>query len=231
MRLTEDSLTVELPRQAQKMLSRVRDWYACLCFSKSSSNFLIQKSPEGFRTWRQDESGLVLAFTALCLPVILLIGVLVLQSGQLYVRQAQLQFLARQAANSALIPVAEILQAEAEENYKDTCDVEFPPGVCSSDDWTDFLTPAQAQSLAAQSSTINLVDDEANNFSVTQDPQALLDPRGVTTDFPVSPSPSDQLIVEVVITEPQTNWIGNILSPDDFNITATARSYLNLTSS
>lgn len=231
MRLIGRLQNSRLQRHEKKILRRVLTQYAYLRFFSLSLNSLFLSLSGGIIAWKKDESGLVLVFSALVLPIILLIGVLVLQSGQLYVRQAQLQFVARQAANSSLIPVAELLKLAAESNYQNTCNVEFPPGVCSSHDWTDFLTLTQAQNLTRQTSTVALVGSEVQSFATNTDPKALLRPEYLVVEFPFNVSDSSQAVARVRIIEPQTNWIGNILKSENYAIEVEARSYLNLQSS
>lgn len=176
----------------------------------------------------KDESGIVLPFTALVLPVILLIGLLVLQSGELYRRQAQLQFVARQAANSALVPAAGVLKTQAEVNYESTCNVEFPPGVCGSDNLFDFLNLAEAQGLMQQTSTRTLVQQEGQNFSLAADPKEALLTDFVTVEFPYEYAGGHQAVVRVSIAEPQTNWLGNLLSSENYQLRVEAQSFLSL---
>lgn len=178
--------------------------------------------------WWRDESGLVLALSALALPVILLVGVLILQSGALYHRQAQLQFMARQAANSALIPAATVLKNQAENNHDSTCSVEFPPSICSSDNLFDFLTLSEAQGLVQQASTQIVVQQEGKNFAVATDPSTSLRNEAITVEFPYNYQGGSHAVARVVITEEQISWLGNVLRPTNYALTVEAESFLPL---
>jgi hypothetical protein len=181
-----------------------------------------------FRFWLKDEDGLVLVFSALALPIILLLGVLVLQSGQLYERQAQLKFVARQAASSGLVPLAQKLQTQAELNYQAQCEVEFPPSICSASHWTAFLSASEAESLANQASMVAVVETAIREFVVTADPRAKLEPSAVEIIFPVSNGVADKIQARVELVEVQVSWLGHVLRPEDYAIKVDALSYLKL---
>lgn len=180
------------------------------------------------RLWRHDESGLVLAFTALLMPIILLLGVLIIQSGQLYIRQAELQFLARQAANSALMPVAKRIQTQALANRKALCSAEPPlPSLCSSLNWQDFLNETEIKNLVKSASVYQTVALEIETFSVGFDPQKKLQADFISFEFPLLEVP-DRLSVKVELVEPQTWWLGHILATDSYALKAQSLSYLSL---
>lgn len=183
-----------------------------------------------WRRWWEDKTGVVLAFSALVLPLILLFGVIVLQSGQLYIRQAELQFMVRQAVNSGLISLAQLLKAQAETNYQTQCAVEFPPSICGSKLWSDFLSPAEAQVFAQQPSTVALVNTEIRNFLHTVDSQSKQTLWEVQIIFPDPVAQSDRIMARVSLTESQTEWIGNVLSLENYFLKVEALSYLNLSS-
>lgn len=178
--------------------------------------------------WLADEDGVVLVFTALVLPVVLLVGVFILQSGELYRRQAELQFVAQQTANSVLIPVGEVLKNQAEVNFEATCNTEFPPSVCSSDSLFSFLSLGEIQNLIAQASTQNLISTEAQQFVVQADPQKSLQAEDVQFSFPHAYNGGRSATARIILTEPQTRWIGNFLRPEHYTIEVTAESFLKL---
>ncbi|NCP66870.1 hypothetical protein GW756_01015 [bacterium] len=183
-----------------------------------------------FWYWLSDQQGFVVAFTALVLPVILMLGVLVLQSGQLYIRQAQLQFSVRQAANSGLIPLAQALKAQAEANYQNSCEVEFPPDECDSSSWQDFLSSTEAHAMAAQANIYEAVESEVTQFLETTDPKLFLAAENLTLVFPVPNQGDHRISARVLLKERQISWLGNILRPEDYSIEVEALSYLNLES-
>jgi len=179
-------------------------------------------------SWWHDESGLVLAFSAILMPVILLLGVLIIQSGQLYVRQAELQFLSRQIANSALVPVAKQIQAQALVNRTTLCSVEPPlPSVCSSQNWQDFLNGEALKNLVESESVYQAVALEIETFAEAFDPQKKLQVESISFEFPLL-TVSDRLSVKVELAEPQTWWLGRILAADNYHLEAQSLSYLKL---
>lgn len=143
-----------------------------------------------------EEAGMVLVFSALVLPVLLLVAIFVLDSGQLYVRQGQLQHVARQAANSGILAFAEILQTRAAANYASLCEVEFPPGVCSSTNRFDFLSEAEVQLLAQSLSTQVAVTQAVQAYSKLYDPAERLADDQIIVEFPFE---SESLATEVKI--------------------------------
>lgn len=180
--------------------------------------------------WRHDQAGVVLVFSALVLPLILLFGVIILQSGQLYIRQAELQFRVRQAANSGLMSVAQSFKVQAEINYQTQCIVDFPPSICQLKLWSDFLTQAEAQELVNQSITQNLVNAEIQDFLQNADPKYHEARWEVDIIFPYLEIQSHRVAARVELTEPQIDWIGNVLSSENYFLKVEALSYLNLPS-
>ncbi len=175
------------------------------------------------KIWLQDESGFVLVFSGLALPVILLLAVVVIQTGQLYVRQAELQFMAQQSANSALLQLAGLVQTQAESNYRAQCSVFEPPFICSSDDWRDFITPAELQSLVNLPSTKTLIETEIQRFLGTSD--AIVQAAETSVVFPVFET-GNRVSAQVNIAETQTDWLGNVLRPNPYALQVQSKSYL-----
>lgn len=175
-----------------------------------------------------DKYGLVMAFTALILPLLLLLGVMGLQSGQLYVRQAQLQFLARQTANSALIPVSEMIEKKAKSNWSELCLVELPPVICSSNRWFDFISDTELAVLLKAKSTYLAVEAELQQFALENDPAQKLQPETIQFDFPVLDAVG-RASLRVEFIETQDSWIGNVLRADDYQIRVESLSYLSQT--
>ena len=126
------------------------------------------------------------------------------------------------------MPAAAALKERAEENYESTCDVDFPPGVCSSDNLFDFLTLGEMQGLLQSAGTRTAVQQEGQNFAVAADPQAELATEFITVSFPHEYPGGRQMAARVVITEPQTEWLGNLLRPEHYSISVEAESFLSL---
>jgi Flp pilus assembly protein TadG len=181
------------------------------------------------RNWLKDESGLVLVLTALVLPVILLLGTMVLQSGQSYQRQAQLQFLARQSANRALLKVSRHFENQARANYQSQCGVELPPSICSSDDWADFLSVSEAVALAQSDTLREEVKATVESFALQYDPAQALMVEAVRSEFPLTQI-ADRISLRVTFSEPLRNWVGAFNSPEEVTIEVESLSYLSLNS-
>jgi hypothetical protein len=180
------------------------------------------------RLWFEDKNGFVLVFSALVLPIILLLGVLVLQSGQLYGRQSQLQFIVRQASSSGLVPLAELLKNQAEVRYQAQCFVELPPAQCETPAWTDFITVAEAKAIANQPSSSAMVQAEVQNFIAASLGKTDTPETEVILVFPITHAGLNRISARVQLIEPQTSWLGNVLRPDDYRLKAEAVSYLDL---
>ena len=181
--------------------------------------------------WLADEQGLVLVFTALALPLILLVGVFLLHTGEVYRRQAELQFMAQNTANSVLLPVGDRLKSQAEENYRATCEVDFPPSRCGSDHLFDFLNFSEAQTIINHPSTQAMVATEALNFITQADPRQRLGSGNLQLSFPHDYNGETSAIARVTLTERQTHWIGDFLKPENYQLEVVAESFLKLTNS
>jgi hypothetical protein len=177
--------------------------------------------------FKHDKNAFVLSFTALTLPLILLIGVLVLQSGQLFIRQAELEFLTRQTAQSGVLKLAETLRAKATENYTQQCDILEPPLICNSDTWSNFISVVEIENVTEspflqQSLRTNLLD-----FLQVADPQKLILNPDFSYELTVQSGSLQRVNLKLFLNEPQDNWLGNVLRTRDYQIETQALAYLN----
>ena len=148
----------------------------------------------------QDQAGLITVLTAIILPIILLTGALVLESGKLYVRHSQIEHLSRQAGQSGLLLLSQRFQEQANTNYEATCNVESPPAKCSSQDPFDFLNQSEIETLLITSTTE--VVQNAQRFALQADPEGTLTETDVTIIFPYLYSPGDtevQILTEISV--------------------------------
>jgi len=175
----------------------------------------------------ESEEGMVLAFSALTLPVLLLVGIFVLDSGQLYVRQGQLQHLARQAANSGILAFGEVLEVRAATNKASLCAVDFPPSVCSSTNRFDFLTDTEVQLLAQSLSTQVTVNNAVQSYSKQYDPEELLEDEQIEVEFPFeTESLVDEVKIRVVINDQASGFLVEVL-PQVRQVQVEAQSFLS----
>ncbi len=180
------------------------------------------------RCFKNDDRAFVLAFTALLLPIILLIGVLVLQSGQLFIRQAELKFLTRQAAKSGMLSLAHTLRQQAEENYNVQCSgVVEAPEICSSDIWSDFIATSDIETLSQSPTVRQALQTHLASFVVTADPKKIILNPDLHYDLKVQAGSFDRLALTLFLVEPQSNWLGNVIRPEDYQIETQALAFLN----
>ncbi len=174
-----------------------------------------------------DEEGMVLVFSALVLPVLLLVGIFVLDSGQLYVRHGQLQHLARQGANSGILAFGDILQVRAAANKGALCEVEFPPGICSSTNRFDFLSSTEVQLLAQSLSTQAQVQAAVEAYLKQYDPAAVLEEDQVLVEFPFEAEASvDQVKIKVEIEDQAAGFLVKLL-PQVRTVQVEAQSFMS----
>lgn len=173
-----------------------------------------------------NESGMVLAFSALVLPVLLLVGIFVLDSGQLYVRHGQLQHLARQAANSGILAFGEVLELRATANRTALCAIEFPPSVCSSTNRFDFLTNTEVQLLAQSLSTQTRVSEAVKFYSKQYDPEARLETDQILVEFPFeNETATNEIKIKVEINDEAPGFLVKVL-PQVRTVKVEAQSFM-----
>jgi len=93
------------------------------------------------------------------------------------------------------------------------------------------LSVSQSRSFANNAANVVAVSEEATNFAVTTDPKQAVTEEVVSINFPFESGDEAALVTQVVIAEPQNNWIGNVLATQNYTLTVEARSYLNLNES
>lgn len=177
--------------------------------------------------FKRDKDAFVLAFTALSLPIILLIGVLVLQSGQLFIRHSELQFLTRQAAQSGMLSLAQTLRQQAEQNYRVQCAGLEPPEICNSTIWSDFMETSAIEALSQSPTAQQSLQAHLVGFVAVADPQQALINPDLSYDLKIQSGSLDRLSLTLFLVEPQSNWLGNVIRPQDYQIETQALAFLN----
>lgn len=172
------------------------------------------------------QAGSILTFSALILPVLLLIGALVLESGNFYIRHVQLKNLTRQAANSGIIAFSQIIEQQAGENKDTFCLVEIPPENCNSLNLFDFLTLAQVQTMALNTINQESVRNNITNFLTVYDPQQKIILEDISIFFPFEEI-SDTLKLKVVLNTTPDQFFSNIWNAEH-SLNTVGISYLSL---
>lgn len=174
------------------------------------------------------DDGMVLAFVAMVLPVVLLIGALMIDGGLLYIRHGEIEHLSRQSGQSGLLALSQALETEASNNYQDLCDVEFPPSLCDSTNLFDFLTETEINDLVLNGVSQSTVTSNTLNFGTTYDPRTTLAADDMAVTFPYLFTPGDnQARILVEISTTPALLLGQFF-PTEKNISYSAISYLPL---
>lgn len=180
-----------------------------------------------WRCFKNDEDAFVLVFTAFLLPIILLVGVLVLQSGQLFIRQAELEFLTRQAAQSGILSLSQTLRQQAEQNYSIQCTGSELPEICSSNIWSDFIAITEIETLSQSPSVKQFLQTHLEAFVVVADPQKKIANPDLHYDLKIQTGVFDRVILTLFLAEPQSSWLGNVIRPEHYKIETQALAFLN----
>jgi len=144
------------------------------------------------------KDGLTLTLTALSLPIILLIGVLIIDGGKLYLRHSQIEHLSRQSGQSGLLQLSVLINDQATANYQVLCQVETPPEQCDSSNLFDFLSETEIRDIILN--TIHQADIIQNTqiFGVQFDPQKNLTTTNISVTYPYLYAPNDDVVRLVV---------------------------------
>ena len=157
------------------------------------------------------EDGLVLALSALVLPVMLLIGALMIDGGQLYIRHGEVEHLSRQSGQSGLLALSEIIIAQATQNYNAQCNVLLPPSRCGSNNLFDFLSETDLNNLIFNIPHQNRVTQNTLDFALEFDPRQQLQDSDLTVTFPHLYSPGDnQVRILVAVDTTPTLLLGSV---------------------
>ena len=174
------------------------------------------------------EDGLVLAFSALVLPILLLIGAIMIDGGQLFIRHGEIEHLSRQSGQSGLLKIAEILEASAHQNYQNTCEAPLPPSKCSSQNMFDFLSHSEVNQLILNANNQTQVTNNATNFSLDYDPREKLESDEINITYPCLYSVGDKQVKLLVEIQTVPRLLMGTLLKNQQPITYSAVSYLPL---
>ena len=174
-----------------------------------------------------DQSGFVTALTALMLPMILLMGALIIDGGNLYLRQSQIQHLSRQAGHSGLMVFSDLLKTQAQNNYRVICNTEEPPDICSSHNPFDFLANSEINLLAQNVTHQNAVAADARKFIRDFDPQENIFNEDITITFPHNFTGGNRLEILVEINNAPHTFFSQVLITEK-KLQAQAKSFLTL---
>jgi len=175
----------------------------------------------------KNEDGFVLAFTAILLPVFMLIGVLIIDGGNLYIRHEQVRHLSKEGANSGILVLEGLLDAKAQNNYNSICVGTPLPVVCSSTNIFDFLSSTEVQNIILNVGNQNQVKLSVINFIKDFDPENSLTVSDITVVFPHEYSGGNVVKILVKIKTNAKGFFETIL-PNSREIKVESKSYLTL---
>ncbi len=179
----------------------------------------MRKSNEWLNFFR-NENGFVLPLSAIVLLVSFLIGGLIIDGGNLYLRHGELQHLAKQSANTGLITFSLVLQEVANINKTSTCyDVEEPPEICISNNIFDFLSADEILANVSSSSVQNEVIRASKDFIRTYDPQKLVSDEDIQVIFPEDFS-GDGVKIRVKVRVSAEQFFSKLLGSGEIEVEA-----------
>jgi hypothetical protein len=133
----------------------------------------------------KNTKGCILLLFAIVLMVLFLIGGIVIDTGNLYIKQGELQYLAKQSANTGIIVFSQILQNVADNNKKTTCyKIEKPPEVCISNNMFDFLSETEILNNVSSIDAQQQVVTASKNFIKNYDSQHTILDENIKVIFP-----------------------------------------------
>ncbi|HEY5714274.1 MAG TPA: hypothetical protein VIT68_02900 [Candidatus Gracilibacteria bacterium] len=171
----------------------------------------------------QNEDGATAVLMAIILPILLLMGALILESGNYYTHFGNLHFVSHSSAQSALIETGETLKTKAEENYRSTCSVLIPPSVCDSDNWQDFISANEIAQIVLSSSHQQTIKQHVQDTIGAQ-----LNPLPeIEIEYPAGFNPGDTTLqIQVHLSDTPQGYFPNLLNPHKISIQGS--SYLSL---
>lgn len=174
-------------------------------------NFPLQKF---FKCTR----GSVLPFYALGMPVFLLLGMQVLDTGLQFIRHSQLQHLSRQGAQIGLLAASDSILNMAQNVSNTLCGTEFPPAFCGSPNPFDYLGDPNIHAALSTPASQDLIRNTVSDFMIQKDPKQNLQNSDLQIIFDLPP--------------PQSNWVltlqVKIIDPQYSNLQVSSKSFLPL---
>lgn len=168
------------------------------------------------------ENGFTTSFTAMVLPVILILGMLILESGNFYIRHEHLRNLAKQSANSGIIKFSQILIKQAETNKNIICNVEILPEKCSSSNLFDFLTSTEIQNSIYDLNNKNSIITNTKNFAKNYDPLSNLSENNISVTFPFDYAGEEKVKLKVFLNEKTNLLFKNLSSEKEISVESLA---------
>ncbi len=175
----------------------------------------------------KNEDGFVLPFMAILLPIFMLIGTLIVDGGNLYIRHDQIRFLAQEGANSGILTLGNMLENKAKNNFNTICSVEFPPAKCSSSNIFDFLNNTDIQNIILNISNQNLIKSSGKKFISDFDPQNNLTNSHIEIIFPHEYFVGNSVKILVKIKTIVPGFLEKII-PETREISVEVKSFLAL---
>lgn len=167
------------------------------------------------RSLSRNDQGIVTVLFALLLPVMMAMFALVIDGGNLYIRHAELQFLAQQSSSSGLLAFSKVIETRAEQNKLAACTVIFPalpPPICSSSNSFNFVSDNEILSLYADMTIQNKIKNISQDFAQDYDPQLKITNTNIQSSFGDGFHLGDDVILlKITLEETPDRFLTNFL--------------------
>ncbi len=169
----------------------------------------------------QDSGGFVLPFAAMVLMTWFLVGGIIIDAGNLYIRHGELQHLAKQSANTGIITFSQALQEVANANKTAICyGGEEPPEVCISENIFDFLSAEEILVSVSSASVQQQVIGASKDFSKIYDRLGLISDENIQVIFPADFSGIEEIQIRVKIVVIWNQFFSGILGNGEIEVEA-----------
>jgi len=176
----------------------------------------------------RNSDGFVLPLVAIVLMFSFLVGGIIIDAGNLYLRHGELQYLAKQAANTGIISFVQTLQNVADTNKNAICYVEEePPEICISNNIFDFLSAEEVLASVSSPSIQQQVVGASKNFIQIYDPQESITDEDIQVIFPDEFSDSG-VQIRVRITTIPVRFFSGLFSFSSGEIRVEAVSFMGI---
>ncbi len=169
----------------------------------------------------KNKNGFILPLSAIALMVLFLIGGIVIDLGNLYIRYGELQHLAKQSANTGIITFSQILQKQADANKNNLCyETEIISEICFSNNVFDFLTNSEILTSLTSFDVQKQIINSSENFITTYDPQKLITNDDLEIIFPDNFTKIEKIKIRVKIKFIAKQFFSEILKSNEITVEA-----------
>jgi hypothetical protein len=175
---------------------------------------------------KHHESGSVLPFTAVFLMVLFIIGGIILDGGNFYIRHGELHHLSKQSTHAGMLAFIDILEIKAMENKAFLCNSEEPPSICKSTNLFDFLSQGEIVNLVSSPTVQTLVIKNSSQFAIDYDPLQKITYKDVFIVFPYEYEGPSKIQIKVHIKDTPDQFFEGVLSLID-EVSVSAVGYIS----